>query len=150
MLGTGLAPARLELEITEGVLVENFSRAASVLRGLKALGVRVALDDFGTGYSSLSYLQSFPLDRIKIDRTFISGLEKTEGSLAIVRAVIGLAHGLGLPVLAEGVETTAQLAILAREACDDAQGYLIGHPRPIAMYAGEVGGRGPVGKAVSG
>ena len=147
LLETGLAPARLELEITEGVLVENFSRAASVLRGLKALGVRIALDDFGTGYSSLSYLQSFPLDRIKIDRSFIAGLEKTEGSLAIVRAVIGLAHGLGLPVLAEGVETAAQLATLAREACDDAQGYLIGRPRPIAMYANEVGRCGSAAKA---
>jgi diguanylate cyclase (GGDEF)-like protein/PAS domain S-box-containing protein len=139
LLETGLPPHRLELEITEGVLVENVSRAASMLRGLKALGVGIALDDFGTGYSSLSYLQSFPLDRIKIDRIFTSTLGKTEGSLAIVRAVIGLAHGLRLPVLAEGVETPAQLAILREESCDDIQGYLIGPPRPIAHYADVVG-----------
>jgi diguanylate cyclase (GGDEF)-like protein/PAS domain S-box-containing protein len=139
LLETGLAPNRLELEITEGVLVENVSRAAAMLRGLKALGVGIALDDFGTGYSSLSYLQSFPLDRIKIDRIFTSTLGETEGSLAIVRAVIGLAHGLRLPVLAEGVETEAQLAILRQEACDHIQGYLIGPPRPIAHYGDAVG-----------
>jgi EAL domain-containing protein (putative c-di-GMP-specific phosphodiesterase class I) len=139
LLETGLAPSRLELEITEGVLIENFSRAASMLRALKALGVRIALDDFGTGYSSLSYLQSFPLDRIKIDRSFVANLGRTEGSLAIVRAVIGLAHGLSLPVLAEGVETADQHAVLARESCDDIQGYLIGRPQPIAAYADAVG-----------
>jgi diguanylate cyclase (GGDEF)-like protein/PAS domain S-box-containing protein len=138
LLETGLAPHRLELEITEGVLVENVSRAAFMLRGLKALGVRIALDDFGTGYSSLSYLQSFPLDRIKIDGTFVANLE-TKGSLAIVRAVVGLAHGLGLPVLAEGVESNAQVAILASESCDDVQGYLLGRPCPISEYAGVIG-----------
>jgi EAL domain-containing protein (putative c-di-GMP-specific phosphodiesterase class I) len=138
LLETGLAPHRLELEITEGVLIENVSRAAFMLRGLKALGVRIALDDFGTGYSSLSYLQSFPLDRIKIDGTFVANLE-SKGSLAIVRAVVGLAHGLGLPVLAEGVETDAQVAILASESCDDVQGYFLGRPGPISTYAGVIG-----------
>jgi EAL domain-containing protein (putative c-di-GMP-specific phosphodiesterase class I) len=98
------------------------------------LGVRLALDDFGTGYSSLSYLQSFPLDRIKIDRSFISNLGRTDRSLAIVRAVIGLAHGLGVPVLAEGVETNAQLAAVIKEGCDEVQGYLIGRPQPIQAY----------------
>jgi diguanylate cyclase (GGDEF)-like protein len=132
---SGLAPDRLELEITEGVLIENVSRAASILKGLKALGIRVALDDFGTGYSSLSYLQSFPLDRIKIDRSFIASLGRSERSLAIVRAVIGLAHGLGLPALAEGVETADQLATLVGEGCDEVQGFLIGRPRPIEAYA---------------
>ena len=132
---SGLAPDRLELEITEGVLIENVSRAASMLKGLKALGIRVALDDFGTGYSSLSYLQSFPLDRIKIDRSFIASLGRSERSLAIVRAVIGLAHGLGLPALAEGVETADQLATLVGEGCDEVQGFLIGRPRPIEAYA---------------
>ena len=87
------------------MLIENVARATLMLKGLKRLGVRIALDDFGTGYSSLSYLQSFPLDRIKIDRSFVASLGRTDRSLAIVRAVIGLAHGLGLPVLAEGVET---------------------------------------------
>src|SRR6185312_9925383 len=100
LLETGLAPERLELEITEGVLIENLSRAAAVLRNLKALGIRIALDDFGTGYSSLSYLQSFPLDLIKIDRQFVCNLEQRNDSIAIVRAVVGLAHGLSLPVVA--------------------------------------------------
>jgi diguanylate cyclase (GGDEF)-like protein/PAS domain S-box-containing protein len=139
---TGLSPDRLELEITEGVLIENVSRAAAMLNGLKTLGVRIALDDFGTGYSSLSYLQSFPLDRIKIDRTFVECLGRTDRSLAIVRAVIGLAHGLGLPVLAEGVETADQLATLVAEGCDEMQGFLIGRPRPIDIYADIVGRHG--------
>ncbi len=104
LLETGLAPTRLELEITEGVLINDFSRAVSILRRLKSLGVRIALDDFGTGYSSLSYLQSFPFDKIKIDRAFICDLEDSHHSMAIVRAVISLGRSLGLPVLAEGVE----------------------------------------------
>jgi EAL domain-containing protein (putative c-di-GMP-specific phosphodiesterase class I) len=133
--GSGLAPERLELEITEGLLIESVARATSVLNALKTLGVRIALDDFGMGYSSLSYLQSFPLDRIKIDRSFIASLGRTDRSLAIVRAVIGLAHGLGLPALAEGVETSDQLRTLMREGCDEMQGYLIGRPRPIEVYA---------------
>jgi diguanylate cyclase (GGDEF)-like protein/PAS domain S-box-containing protein len=138
---TGLAPDRLELEITEGVLIENVGRAKQTLKELKALGVRLALDDFGTGYSSLSYLQSFPLDRIKIDRSFISNLGRAERSLAIVRAVIGLAHGLGVPVLAEGVETSAQLAAVIKEGCDEVQGYLIGRPQPIAAYGSITSGQ---------
>jgi predicted signal transduction protein with EAL and GGDEF domain len=136
---SGISPARLELEITEGVLIENVARAASMLKALKMLGISIALDDFGTGYSSLSYLQTFPLDRIKIDRSFITSLGRTDRSLAIVRAVIGLAHGLGLPVIAEGVETNEQLATLVHEGCDEMQGYLIGRPRPIAIYADIVG-----------
>jgi EAL domain-containing protein (putative c-di-GMP-specific phosphodiesterase class I) len=126
LLETGLAPTRLELEITEGVLVEDFARGISILRRLKTLGVRIAMDDFGTGYSSLSYLQSFPFDKIKIDQSFISKLKSNPHSAAIVRAVIGLAHGLNLPVLAEGVETKAQLEFLAVESCDEVQGYLMG------------------------
>jgi diguanylate cyclase (GGDEF)-like protein/PAS domain S-box-containing protein len=132
---TGIDPARLELEITEGVLIENVARATTMLKSLKELGMRIALDDFGTGYSSLSYLESFPLDRIKIDRTFVSSLGHSDRSLAIVRAVIGLAHGLGLPALAEGVETPEQLATLACEGCDEMQGFLLGKPRPIGFYA---------------
>jgi diguanylate cyclase (GGDEF)-like protein/PAS domain S-box-containing protein len=135
LIETGLAPERLELEITEGVLIENLSRAAAVLRNLKALGIRIALDDFGTGYSSLSYLQSFPLDHIKIDRRFISNLEERNDSIAIVRAVIGLAHGLRLPVVAEGVETAQQRDILIQEGCDELQGFFIGRPLPIERYA---------------
>jgi diguanylate cyclase (GGDEF)-like protein/PAS domain S-box-containing protein len=139
LLETGLAPSRLELEITEGVLVEDFSRALSILRRLKALGVRIAMDDFGTGYSSLSYLQAFPFDKIKIDQSFISNVRSNPQSAAIVCAVIGLARGLQLPVLAEGVETKEQLAFLSQEACDEVQGYFVGRPFPIEHYAEMVG-----------
>jgi len=139
LLETGLAPSRLELEITEGVLIDDFSRAVSILRRLKTLGVRIAMDDFGTGYSSLSYLQSFPFDKIKIDQAFITNLERSAQSATIIRAVIGLARGLELPVLAEGVETKEQLAFLAKENCDQVQGFLIGRPLPIADYANLTG-----------
>jgi diguanylate cyclase (GGDEF)-like protein/PAS domain S-box-containing protein len=143
LLETGLAPTRLELEITEGVLVEDFARGVSILRRLKTLGVRIAMDDFGTGYSSLSYLQSFPFDKIKIDQSFISKVKNNPQSAAIVRGVIGLAHGLNLPVLAEGVETRAQLDFLAAESCDEVQGYLMGRPHPISEYSKLVGRSGP-------
>jgi diguanylate cyclase (GGDEF)-like protein/PAS domain S-box-containing protein len=143
LLETGLAASRLELEITEGVLIGDFSRAVAILRRLKGLGVRIAMDDFGTGYSSLSYLQSFPFDKIKIDQAFISNLERNPQSVAIVRAVIGLGRGLDLPVVAEGVETEDQLAFLTREACNEIQGYLIGRPLPIEEYAKLVGRPAP-------
>jgi EAL domain-containing protein (putative c-di-GMP-specific phosphodiesterase class I) len=139
LLETGLAADRLELEITEGVLIGDFARALSILRRLKALGVRIAMDDFGTGYSSLSYLQSFPFDKIKIDQSFVSNLDRSPQSAAIIRAVIGLGRGLDLPVIAEGVETAAQLAFLTEEACDEVQGYLVGRPGPIENYAELVG-----------
>ena len=136
---TGLRAERLRLEITEGVLIDDFSRAVAILRRLKAMGVRIAMDDFGTGYSSLSYLQSFPFDLIKIDRAFISNVDSNAQSAAIVRAVIGLARGLNVPVIAEGVETKGELDFLAQEACSEAQGYLIGRPEPIDTYAAIVG-----------
>jgi diguanylate cyclase (GGDEF)-like protein/PAS domain S-box-containing protein len=139
LLETGLSPGRLELEITEGVMIEDFGRSLSILRRLKALGVRIAMDDFGTGYSSLSYLQSFPFDKIKIDQSFISNVKSNPQSAAIVRAVIGLAHGLNLPVLAEGVETRDQLEFLAAESCNEVQGYLMGRPHPILEYSELVG-----------
>jgi EAL domain-containing protein (putative c-di-GMP-specific phosphodiesterase class I) len=135
LLETGLTPGRLELEITEGVLIRDFERSLALLRRLKALGVRIAMDDFGTGYSSLSYLQSFPFDKIKIDRAFIMNLGVNPQSAAIVRAVIGLGHGLDVPIVAEGVETGDQLAFLAEEHCDQVQGYYIGKPAPIRQYA---------------
>jgi diguanylate cyclase (GGDEF)-like protein/PAS domain S-box-containing protein len=130
LLETGLKPSRLELEITEGVLVEDFSRALFVLRRIKNMGIDISLDDFGTGYSSLSYLHSFPFDRIKIDRTFITDLEQNRHSRAIVRAVIGLGQSLGIPILAEGVENETQFAFLRSEGCQFIQGYLIGYPVP--------------------
>ncbi|WP_298244644.1 EAL domain-containing protein [uncultured Bradyrhizobium sp.] len=139
LLETGLTPTRLEVEITEGVLIGDFNRALNLLRRLKALGVRIAMDDFGTGYSSLSYLQSFPFDKIKIDRGFISNLEATPQSAEIVRAVLSLAHALHIPVIAEGVETEAQRAFLAREACEEIQGYLVGRPDLIERYLDLVG-----------
>lgn len=129
---SGLPASRLELEITEGVLIEDIARAKRTMQSLKALGVQIALDDFGTGYSSLSYLEAFPLDRIKIDRSFVAALGQSERSLAIVQAVIGLAHGLSVPVLAEGIETDAQMSLLLQEGCDEMQGYLIGRPRSLA------------------
>jgi diguanylate cyclase (GGDEF)-like protein len=134
LLETGLSPNRLELEITEGVLIDDFSRAVSVLRKLKALGVHIAMDDFGSGYSSLSYLHAFPFEKIKIDRAFINDLETNHHSIAIVRAIITLGHSLNIPILAEGVETESQLNFLAKEKCDEVQGFLIGKPRPIAVY----------------
>src|SRR5664279_3844397 len=139
LLDTGLSPKRLELEITEGVLIGEFTSAVSILRRLKNLGVRIAMDDFGTGYSSLSYLQSFPFDKIKIDKAFINNLDHSQQSATIIRAVIALGRGLDVPVLAEGVETEEQLKFLAAEGCDEIQGYLIGRPQPIADYADIVG-----------
>jgi diguanylate cyclase (GGDEF)-like protein len=139
LLETGLSPSRLELEVTEGVLIGDFSRAMSILRRVKSMGVRISMDDFGTGYSSLSYLQSFPFDKIKIDQCFVRNLKTSPQSAAIVRAVIGLGQGLGLPVIAEGVETKEQLAFLVDAKCDGIQGFLIGRPQPIAHYADMVG-----------
>ena len=139
LLETGLAPDRLELEITEGVLIEDFDRGLALLRRLKSLGVRVSMDDFGSGYSSLSYLQAFPFDKIKIDRAFVMNLGRNPQSASIVRAVIGLGHGLGMSIVAEGVETQEQLGFLADEGCDAVQGYFIGKPAPIGQYSALVG-----------
>ena len=138
LLETGLTANRLELEITEGVLIGDFSRALSILGRLKAMGVRISMDDFGTGYSSLSYLQAFPFDKIKIDQTFIANVDRPQ-SAAIIRAIIGLGRGLDLPVVAEGVETKEQLAFLSGESCQEVQGFLIGKPRPISDYQDIIG-----------
>src|SRR4051795_11266908 len=115
LLYTGLEPRRLELEITETALIRDLNRALATLRQVKALGVRIAMDDFGTGYSSLSNLRAFPFDKIKIDGSFIRTINSNEQAATIVRAVLGLGRGLGLPVLAEGVETDAELAFLREE-----------------------------------
>jgi EAL domain-containing protein (putative c-di-GMP-specific phosphodiesterase class I) len=140
LLESGLAPDRLEIEITESVLADDFARALTIVRRLKALGVHIVMDDFGTGYSSLQTLQSFPFDKIKIDRSFISNVDTSVQSATIVRAVIGLGRGLSVPVLAEGVETQEQLDFLAAEACSEVQGYFFGRPQPIAVYAAIVNG----------
>ena len=128
---TGLSADRLEIEVTEGVLINKPERAIVLLSSLRSSGVRVSLDDFGTGYSSLSYLRQFPLDKIKIDRSFISDLGIDEKSTSIVRAVITLAHSLGLSVTAEGVETREQFDLLRLQLCDQVQGYLLGRPGPL-------------------
>jgi diguanylate cyclase (GGDEF)-like protein/PAS domain S-box-containing protein len=126
---------RLELEITESVLLHSGEATLAVLHELRGFGVRISLDDFGTGYSSLSYLRSFPFDKIKIDRSFVSELTTREDSMAIVRAVTGLGKSLGIVTTAEGVETVAQFELLRREGCTQAQGYLFSPPRPAAEVA---------------
>jgi predicted signal transduction protein with EAL and GGDEF domain len=129
---SGLPAQRLELEITESVLLQNSEATLSVLHELRGFGVKISLDDFGTGYSSLSYLRSFPFDKIKIDRSFVNELATRDDSMAIVRAVTGLGKSLGIITTAEGVETDAQFDLLRREGCTQAQGYLFSRPRPAA------------------
>ena len=131
---TGLAPGRLELEITETALIQDFDRALGVLRQIKALGVQISMDDFGTGYASLSNLRAFPFDKIKIDQSFIRNVHSNSQAATIVRAIFGLARGLDLVVLAEGVETQEELAFLGGEFCAEAQGYLFGRPAEIAAF----------------
>ncbi len=125
---TGLAPERLELEVTESVLMQDGELMLERLMAIKRLGVRIALDDFGTGYSSLSYLRRFPFDKVKIDQSFVRGMTDNATSRAIVSAIISLGHSLDLTIAAEGVETEAQLALLAHEGCDEVQGFLLGMP----------------------
>ncbi|WP_407180172.1 EAL domain-containing protein [Bradyrhizobium sp. STM 3562] len=127
---SALPAHRLELEITESVLLQNSEATLATLHALRAQGVRISLDDFGTGYSSLSYLRSFPFDKIKIDRSFVEELTSREDSMAIVRAVTGLGRSLGIVTTAEGVETMGQLEVLRREGCTQAQGYLFSRPCP--------------------
>jgi diguanylate cyclase (GGDEF)-like protein/PAS domain S-box-containing protein len=132
LAAAGLAPARLELEITETVLLRDGEATLATLRELRALGVRIAMDDFGTGYSSLGYLRSFPFDKIKIDRCFVRDLGASADCEAIVRAVTGLGGSLGIATTAEGVETEEQLERLRAEGCDEAQGFHLGRPMPAA------------------
>jgi diguanylate cyclase (GGDEF)-like protein len=127
---SGLSPTRLELEITETVLLQRDQTILDILHQIRELGVRISMDDFGTGYSSLSYLRSFPFDKIKIDRSFIKGLGNQEDCTAIVRAVTRLGSSLGMTTIAEGVETQAQLEILRAEGCDQVQGFLFSPPMP--------------------
>ena len=131
---SGLSPTRLEIEITETVLLQNRETTLAVLHQLRALGIRIAMDDFGTGYSSLTYLQSFPFDKIKIDRSFVKDIGHNTGSLNIVRAVAALANGFGMSATAEGVETHGQLAQIVAAGCTEMQGYLFSQPLP----AGEI------------
>lgn len=132
---TDVDPTRLEMEVTESLFIYDADIALQTLEKLKALGVSVAMDDFGTGYSSLSTLRSFPFDRIKIDRSFIVDMVGNTDAAAIVNTIIGLGKAIGRPVVAEGVETRAQLELLQIQGCNEIQGYLIGKPLPIESYA---------------
>jgi diguanylate cyclase (GGDEF)-like protein len=129
LAASGLAPGRMELEITESVLLQNEANTLSTLHQLRALGVRIAMDDFGTGYSSLAYVRSFPFDKIKIDRSFVSDMTQKEECAAIVWAVAGLARSLDIITVVEGIETKQQLEMARAEGCDEGQGYLLGRPQ---------------------
>ncbi|WP_159982818.1 MULTISPECIES: EAL domain-containing protein [unclassified Novosphingobium] len=135
LVETGLPARRLELEITETAIIHDKLRALHCLRLIKAMGVSVAIDDFGTGYSSLDTLQSFPFDKIKIDKSFLLKSEGSAQARAIIRAVLALGRSLDIPVLAEGIETEGQLRVLEAEGCDEGQGYYFGHPSPAPSLA---------------
>jgi diguanylate cyclase (GGDEF)-like protein len=132
LLETGLSPRRLEVEVTESTVMSDQTRGLHTLRKLKAMGISVAMDDFGTGYSSLSTLHAFPFDKIKLDQSFVRRLPNDQAAAAIVRTVLALGVSLGMPVLAEGIETEAQWQFLAREGCAKGQGYLFARPKALA------------------
>ncbi|MCB1716444.1 MAG: EAL domain-containing protein, partial [Candidatus Competibacteraceae bacterium] len=129
---TRLEPTRLVLEITEGALIQNTTRTHALLQTIKARGVNLAIDDFGTGYSSLTYLKTFPVDILKIDRSFVQDMTADHASAELVFAIIALARALGLRTVAEGVETAEQLALLQTQQCDEVQGYYFSRPLPEA------------------
>jgi diguanylate cyclase (GGDEF)-like protein len=131
---TALDPESLEIEITESLMMDNPEQAATVLRKLKALGIKFAIDDFGTGYSSLSYLKRFPIDHVKIDRSFIKDIPGDADDVSITKAIIAMAHNLRLAVIAEGVETVEQAELLRQLRCEEAQGYLFGKPMPADEF----------------
>lgn len=137
---TGLAAERLEIEITESVLLDRETGVLETLKRLRALGVRIALDDFGTGYSSLSYLTEFPFDKVKVDRSFVRDLQDRPEKIAIVEAITTMARALAMEVTVEGVETPQQLTVLRLKCCDIAQGYLYSPARPAAEIADLVRG----------
>ena len=128
LAATGLEPQYLEIEITENMVMHDGEQMIEMLHAIKRLGVQVAVDDFGTGYSSLSYLKRFPVDRLKVDRSFVQDIATDDDDAAIVRTIIALGHNLGLRVVAEGVETEQQIAFLSANACDELQGYYFSQP----------------------
>jgi EAL domain-containing protein (putative c-di-GMP-specific phosphodiesterase class I) len=134
LAASGLPASRLELEITESLLLEADPKNIAVLHELRALGVHIVMDDFGTGFSSLNYLRSFPFDKIKIDRSFVNDIAKGGESMAIVKAIIDLARALDIAVVAEGVETEEQLNRLVAEGCNQVQGYYFSKPAPISNF----------------
>ncbi len=129
----------IELEITEGAVMDNVVKAIETMQALHYAGFQLAMDDFGTGYSSLSYLKRFPIQKVKIDRSFISDLENDDDSKSITTAIIQMSHSLGLHVLAEGVETEEQLNYLQDEKCDYVQGYYTGRPMPAGDFIEKFG-----------
>lgn len=135
-----VCPERLELELTESTIFADRERALHMLRQIKGLGVSIALDDFGIGYSSLDTLRAFPFDKIKIDRSFFSSTVANPQTTAIIRAVLALGKTFGIPVSAEGIETYDQLSMLNAEGCEEAQGFLLGHPAALAdiVSAGQI------------
>jgi EAL domain-containing protein (putative c-di-GMP-specific phosphodiesterase class I) len=135
LAASGLAPNRLELEITEAVLIRDDEAALAILHQLRAIGVRIALDDFGTGYSSLSYLHRFPFDKIKIDRSFINDIAEPGGSSSIVQAVVNIAAARHMTTTAEGIETQQQQQLLRGLGCSEMQGYLFSPAKPAAELA---------------
>jgi EAL domain-containing protein (putative c-di-GMP-specific phosphodiesterase class I) len=136
LAAAGLDPGRLELEVTETVILHNNEATTAILHKLRGLGIRIAMDDFSTGYSSLSYLRSFPFDNIKIDRSFVRDLSAKPDSLVIVHAVTDLARNLGMTTTAEGVETEQHREMLRNEGCTEIQGYLISPPKPADAIPG--------------
>jgi EAL domain-containing protein (putative c-di-GMP-specific phosphodiesterase class I) len=146
---SGLPPQRLELEITESVLLLNSEATLATLHQIRGLGVRIAMDDFGTGFSSLSYLRSFPFDKIKIDRSFVHDLSSDEDSMAIIRAVAGLGASLDMATTGEGVETKEELDYLRKEGCTEAQGYFFSRPRPAGEVYQMLGTQAVKAKAVA-
>jgi EAL domain-containing protein (putative c-di-GMP-specific phosphodiesterase class I) len=138
-----LDPRFLGLELTESAMMEDAPRSIRALQELKEIGVRISIDDFGTGYSSLAYLKRFPLNELKIDKSFVMGVDTDADNAAIVIAIIAMARGLGLSVCAEGVETKSQLALLKRHACDECQGYLFSKPVPAETFSKMLGAPAP-------
>ena len=132
---TGLAPRYLELELTESMVMQNPEKAVATLDALDQMGVRLSIDDFGTGYSSLSYLKRFPIDTLKVDRSFVRDIPGDADDMLITTGIIGLAHSLGIQVVAEGVETSAQLSFLRAQNCDAMQGYYFSKPLPAPAFA---------------
>ena len=139
LIETGIAPHCLTLELTESVMIEDVNENIEVLYALKALGVKLSIDDFGTGYSSLSYLEQFPLDELKVDRSFIGKIDSVTGEAPIVSAIIAMAHSLRFCVVAEGVETEQQLGFIRKNKCEQYQGYLFSKPLPADEFAAFLG-----------
>jgi EAL domain-containing protein (putative c-di-GMP-specific phosphodiesterase class I) len=136
---TGVNPCNLELEFTESVLMENVEKTIETFRTLKAMGIQLSIDDFGTGYSSLNYLKHFPVDRIKIDKSFVSDVTANGSDAAIIEAIVAMAQSLNLRVVAEGVENSDQLYSLSRLGCDEVQGFYLAKPMHADDLSGKLG-----------